>query len=81
MKQLSVLNISYELIAQMLGLPDDHEIVNIYHEEPDRKRMSLGVVIRGPKMMEVPAANELAWTWEIPQQDGTMVDIRDKYSK
>ena len=81
MKQLSVLNISYELIAKLLELADDHEVVNIFHEERDRKSMTLGIVIRGPKMMKAPEYNELACTWEIPQQDGTMVDIRDKYKK
>ena len=81
MKQLSIVNISYEFMAQILGLPDDHEVVNIFHEEQNKKSLTFAIVIRGPKMMQVPEGSQMAWTWEIPQQDGTMADIRDKYIK
>jgi hypothetical protein len=80
MKQLSVFRISYELMAKLIGLADDHEIVNIFHEERDKKQMGFGVVIKGPKMMQAPEHTELAWTWEVPQQDGTMLDMREKYN-
>ena len=76
-KQLGVFQISYELLAELIGLDDSHRVVNIFHEEDEKKAQIIGVVVEGPEMFKTPEGNQLCWDWEVPQKDGTKKDIRD----
>jgi len=61
MKQIAIVNVTHELLAKLLKLPENCEVKEIIYGSGDRKYQTLRVVISSPVLPDVPEGTEIPW--------------------
>lgn len=57
----AALRLSMSELGKLIGLPEDHEVIDIIYNEQDRMRRTISVVIRGPDLFDNYQQCEIPW--------------------
>ena len=59
--QAAALRLSMSELGKLIGLPDDHSVVDIIYKDADRMTRTVSVVIEGPSMYDNYEKCEMPW--------------------
>jgi hypothetical protein len=66
----AALRLSMSELGKLIGLPDDHSVIDIIYKDADRMTRTVSVVIEGPSMYDNYEKCEIPW-----------VDLRQLYER
>lgn len=61
-KQRVMLRVTYEKLAELVGLAEDHQILYVQHDPRDQQSGHIGIVIDGPKAYQVPEGTPMPFS-------------------